>query len=185
MQMTNAQRLVLKAFIAGNGTLNGHFTAGRYQELADALNAAASGPQWVWRTAVTEDEFVQATGVDVANGNAQTVWSWTGAGYITRVQGERDAWVRIFKGGQCNPSLANVRQAFVDILSGVTAPAPANRNHLTVIAKRQATTAENALATGTGTFAAPKSLATFSTDGGVSSYCEGTIQPGDIGGIMA
>jgi hypothetical protein len=57
--------------------------------------------------------------------------------------------------GAVNPSLANVRQAFADIFSGGTAPAPANRTHLLAIARRQATRAERLFATGTVSTATP------------------------------
>ena len=156
MHLTAAQYAALKADIQADpalaalaGTPDGRF------EIARLYNLAAAPDYYVWRTSVTEDEFTMAAGADVANGGAATTWSWTGAGYISRSQGERDAWARLFRSGACNPSLANVRQAFGDILSGNTAPAPANRNHMLVLAKRRATRAEKLFAAGTGSFAAP------------------------------
>jgi hypothetical protein len=160
MSLTAAQLQSLKASIAADATLSTlPQTADASQQIADAYNALAVSDYYVWRTNVTEAEYVGTSGVDVANGNAATNWSWTGTGFITRAQGERDAWNRLFVSGFANPSLANVRQAFLDILSGNTAPAPANRNHLTVLSKRKATRAEKLFATGTGSFAAPATMA--------------------------
>jgi hypothetical protein len=156
---TPAQLQTLKASIAADATLSALPQNGdTAQQVADAYNAPAVPDYYVWRTSVTEAEYVGTSGVDVANGGAATSWSWTGTGFITRAQGERDAWVRLFAAGAANPSLPNVRQAFSDILSGNTAPAPANRNHLTVVSKRRATRAEKLFATGAGTFAAPAVL---------------------------
>ena len=84
----------------------------------------------------------------------------TGAGFITRSVGECDAWRELFNGGgngdgTTDPSLSNVRQAFLDIFSGATAPAPANRAHLAAMSRRKATRAEKVFATGLGTTASP------------------------------
>lgn len=152
MQLSLAQLQALKADLATN------FPSATDQAAADAYNVAASPDFYVWRSAVTEEEFVATAGVDVANGGAATTFNWTGTGYIGRTQGERDAWARIFLGGDCNPSLANVRQAFSDILSGSTSPAPANRNHMLVLSKRKATRGEKLLSAGTGTFASPANM---------------------------
>lgn len=159
MALTPAQLATLKANILAAGDTAGLRDSpdGR-DEIARLYNLTAAPDFYVWRTSVAEAEFVGTAGVDVANAGAATNWSWVGAGFITRSQGERDAWNRLFMGGSCNPSLANVRQALADILSGGTAPAPANRNHLLVIAKRKATRAEKLFATGTGSFAPPAML---------------------------
>lgn len=164
--LSPAQNTTLVNDIAANtNTINGvqiknlAKTPDNAVAIASFYNQPASPDFYVWRTKVTEDEFVSTTGVDVANGNAATNWDWTGAGFITRSQGERDAWARIFRSGYCNPSLSNVRQAFSDILSGATAPAPANRNHMLVIAKRKASWLEKLFATGTGSFASPALMA--------------------------
>lgn len=162
MPLTPAQLTTLGNDIAANtATINGveirnlAHTPDNAVAVRDWYVGQVSPDYWVWRTSVTEEEITSTTGVDVANGGAATNWAWTGAGFITRSQGERDCWARIFRGGSCNPSLANVRQAFSDIISGGTAPAPANRNHMLVIAKRRASRIEKLLATGTGSFASP------------------------------
>ncbi len=164
--LTPAQLSTLASDIAANtNTINGvqiktlAHTPDNAFAVAAFYNQPASPDYYVWRTNVAEDEYVGTTGIDVANGNAATDFSWTGTGFITRSQGERDAWARIFRNGSCNPSRANVRTAFGDILSGATAPAPANRNHMLVISKRKATWTEKLFATGTGTFASPAVMA--------------------------
>lgn len=115
------------------------------------LNAAVAF--WVWRTAVSKDEYLGSTSVDA------TVFAWTGTGYITRSQGERDAFNALFNAeGLVNPSRANVRQAFTDIFSGATAPAPANRTHMSTVSRRLTTRGEKLYATGTGSTAVPGML---------------------------
>lgn len=118
--------------------------------VASWYNLAASPYFWVWRTSVTKGEYVNGTSVD------GTTFSWTGAGFITRSQGERDAWREMFNWtNTVNPSLAQVRQAFTDIFSGATAPAPANRTHMATISRRTASNGEKLFATGTGSTASP------------------------------
>lgn len=152
--LTTAQLATLKGDITANSDLNvqpntpdGNF------EIARLYNLNAAVDFWVWRTKVSKDELVGSTSVD------GTTFSWTGAGYITRAQGERDAFNAIFDAtGTVNPSLASVRQAFADIFSGNTAPAPANRTHLNTVARRKATRFEKVFATGTGSTGSPAIL---------------------------
>lgn len=149
--LTSQQLATLKADILADSNLNsqpnnddGNFA------IAAIYNAAASPDYWVYRTRVSKAEYTQSTSID------GTVFNWTGAGFITRAQGERDAWRELFNGNdECNPSLANVRQAFTDIFSGGTAPAPANRTHLATVSRRKATRVEKLFATGAGTTANP------------------------------
>ena len=123
------------------------------QAIAAWYNQTPTGDFWVWRTRVGKAEMTQGTSVD------GTTFSWVGAGFITRAQGERDAWRELFDAGDgCNPSLANVRQAFQDIFSGATAPAPANRLHLTTMSRRKCSRIEQLLATGVGSVASPGTL---------------------------
>jgi hypothetical protein len=129
-------------------------------EVARLYNSNAAPDFWVWRTRVTRDELLTSIGPD------GTTFAWTGTGYITRAQGERDAFNAIFTSDAAlNPSLANVRQAFADIFSGNTAPAPANRTHLSAVSRRKATRLEKLFATGTGSTASP---ATMAFEGAVS-----------------
>lgn len=165
MALTSAQLATLKAAILADGTLNAQpNTNVGNSVVAATLNANAVPDFWVWRTSVTKDELVGSTSVD------GTTFSWTGAGYITRAQGERDAFRDIFdSGGACNPSLPSVRGAFVDIFSGTTAPAPANRTHLATVSRRKALAIEKIFASGTGSTASPATMGR-----------EGRITPDDI-----
>jgi hypothetical protein len=151
MALTTAQLQALQAEIEADPALdNQPMTPDGHVAVAAALNLSASPDFWVWRTSVSKAEYTQFTSVD------GTTFNWTGAGFITRSQGERDAWHELFNSNEaCNPSLANVRQAFQDIFSGGTAPAPANRTHLATVSRRKATRAEKLLATGTGSTASP------------------------------
>lgn len=161
MPLSTAQLPALKAAILADGTLSAlPNTSDANITIAAAFNAASSPAYWVWRTAVLESEFTRATSVDGTN------WSWPT--YIARSQGERDAWARLFMGGLggANPSLPNVRQAFVDIFSG--AGGASQRTHLQAVSRRVATRAEQLYATGTGSTGSP-GVAGFE---GVVSYVD-------------
>lgn len=133
MLLTTAQLMTLKTDILADPVLSllPNNDDGN-QAIADAYNLNASPDYWVWRTLLTKNELTQATSVD------ETTFNWTGTGFIGRSQGERDAWRELFSvAGSVNPSLANVRNAFVDIFSGPTPPAPANRTHLSTSGRRK------------------------------------------------
>ena len=154
MNLSSGQLATLKTHITSNGDTNALYVAGNLAGLADLLNAPASPDYWVWRTRVTKDELVGSVSID------GTTFSWTGAGYITRSQGERDALSTLFDStGAVNPSIASVRQAFVDIFSGATSPAPENRTHLATVSRRKATRTEKLYAVGSGTTASPSVMA--------------------------
>ena len=161
MQLTTAELAALNTDArspANDAALGAFIAAFDDQAIADWYNTLASPDFWVWRTAVTKGEYVQTTSVD------GTVFAWTGAGFITRSAGEQAAWRELFGSDasgqqQVNPSLANVRQAFQDIFSGGTAPAPANRTHLATVSRRKATRVEKMFATGTGSTASPATMA--------------------------
>ena len=145
MALTPQQQATLKADIIANGDLNSqpNNSDGAF-EIARLYNLLASPDYWVWRTSVSKAELVQTTSVD------GTTFSWVGTGFITRSQGERDAWRELFNDqGLCNPSLASVRTSFTDIFSGATAPAPANRTHLAAIGRRKCTRVEKLFAVDT------------------------------------
>ncbi len=154
--LTPAQKATLKAYIDGQGDLSVHPNTNDGNEIvAGLLNAPASPDFWVWRTAVSKAEYTERESSDA------TTFNWTGAGFITRSQGERDAWRELFGADDTvNPSLVNVRQAFQDIFSGGTAPAPANRTHMATVSRRRATRVEQVFATGTGSTGDP-GLLTF------------------------
>jgi hypothetical protein len=112
--------------------------------LAQALNEDASPVFWVWRTSVEKKEIVQSVSRN------STTFTWAGNGFIGRSAGEIDCWNQLFNTTlTCNPSLPNVRQAFIDIFSG-TGNAALNRTHLDVVARRKARVVEKLFATGTG-----------------------------------
>ncbi len=187
MHLTPAQKTQLKTHILANtGTVQA-LVAGQsglqtveirnvtdigdnYSNVAAWYNGLVSPTAfYLWRTNVSEEEFTQTTGTDVANANAPTNFTWVGNGFITRSVGEQTAWSRLFLSGFCNPSLANVRQAFTDILSG-TGNAATNRNHMLVISKRAGTNAEKVFAGGVGTYAVPSTPAKDKN----GAYLEGT-----------
>jgi hypothetical protein len=142
--LSSAQLSTLKTWLNANVPNQDDFQA------TNTINATASPDFWVWKSSVTKDELVNSTGPD------GTTFAWTGAGFITRSAGEQAAWRELFSvGGTVDPSKSNVRQAFADIFSGGTAPAPANRTHLLAVARRKATVFERTLATGTGSTASP------------------------------
>jgi len=165
MPFTAAQLTALKTDLVNDATLLQQAENGDYNGVADAYNAAANPAFWCWRTSVAKSEYVSSTSGD------STVFSWTS--YIGRSQGERDAWKELFNGKEtCNPSLANVQQAFADIFSG--AGGAGNRTHLSAISRRKATRCEKVLATGTGSTASPGQF-TF----------QGTMEPSDVGAILS
>jgi hypothetical protein len=154
MPLSSAQLATLKADILADPVLSAEPNTGDGNfNIALAYNLAASPDFWVWRSRVSKAEYIMSTSPD------GTTFNWTGAGFITRSQGERDAWRELFDAqGNANPSLANVRQAFLDIFSGGTAPAPANRAHLAAVSRRKATRGEKLFATGTGSTASPATM---------------------------
>lgn len=172
MALSPSQLVTLKAHIDASSDLNefpnnadGNF------EVAKLLNLPASPDYWVWRTLVTKVEYTQSTSQD------GTTFNWTGSGFIGRSQGERDAWRELFNGTEsCNPSLLNVRQAFLDIFSGVMAPAPANRAHLASVSRRRCTRAEKLYAIDT-----PNSGANRGTTGDPDTLVfEGNVSVSDV-----
>lgn len=173
MTLTLAQLQALKAFIAADPTLDAfpHNADGAI-DILPLLNVNAAPDYWVWRTSVTKNEYTNTVSPD------GTTFNWTGAGFITRSVGERDAWRELFNGAgvgnnAVNPSLANVRQAMQDIFSGATAPAPANRTHLLAMSRRKARVGEKlfAIATvgGSGTRGSTANPDTMSPEGTITA----------------
>lgn len=153
MPLNASQLAILKTDLNTNPAVSGSghtpdnadFIANYYNQLA-----APTG-YWVWRTSVSEQEITRATSTDGTN------WSWTT--YIGRSQGERDAWPRLFAGNLgCNPSLANVRNAFADIFSAGGASGLAQRTHISTICRRLATRCEKLMASGVGTSGSPSTM---------------------------
>ena len=149
MALTTAQLQALKAVIVADPALNSQpMNSDGAFFIAAELNKVASPAFVVWRTDIPTKDIKKAV-----------VWTE----YIGRSQGERDAFVLINSNGIVNAADANIRQGFSDIFSG---PGGANtRANLNAIAKRNATRAEKALATGTGSDASP---AVMSFEGSLS-----------------
>jgi hypothetical protein len=151
--LTGAQLTTLATDINAQGSLSAARSAKDATIIANFYNANASPDFWVWRTSVSKAEYYQSTSID------GTIFSFVGAGFITRTQGERDAWRDLFDAqGFANPALPQVRQAVADIFSGATAPAPANRTHLLTVSRRKAKLVEKLFAVGTGSTAVPATM---------------------------
>lgn len=145
MALTTAQLQALKTHIDADPVLAAqpNNSDGAFA-IAAALNLPATPNFWVWRTSVEKKEIVSNVS---RNG---TSFTWAGNGFIARSQGEIDCWNQLFNSTlTCNPSLPNVRQAFLDIFSG-TGNAASNRTHLDAVSRRKATRAEKLFATGQG-----------------------------------
>lgn len=158
--MTPAQLQTLKTYILADPTL-GPLTSGPgtdYGAIAAAMSADASPDFWIYRSALSRHEILTGTGPD------GTTFAWAGGAYITRSQGERDAFREMFNStGAINPALPSIQAAFADIFSG--AGGVGNRTHITGMARRKATLVEKVLSTGNGAVATP---ATATYEGGLS-----------------
>jgi len=160
MPLTAAQNTILKADILANldpVVVNAR-AAGDVGVIATWYNAKPTVDFYVWRTAVHEHEVTRETSGEGTN------WNWSA--YISRSQGERDGYARVFNSElTINPSLPNVRQAFADIFSGGGSGAPEQRAHLLAIAKRKASRIEKLFSTGSGLVGNP---ATMSFEGTIN-----------------
>lgn len=160
--LTAAQQLTFRTNVkAQGGAIATAYTAKDTDAIAAAYNVAASPDFWIWRAAVTKDEYVNSTSVD------STTWSWTT--YIGRSQGERDAWRELFAnaGQTVNPSLAQIRAAFTDIFSG--AGGLAQRTHVLTVSRRKATLFSKLYAVGAGDTTTPGVVPTALIDYQLSS----------------
>lgn len=195
--MTEAQRLTLKAFIAGDSTLNGHFTAGRYDELATALNADAAGPFVVWRSTVSTDlvagiaDMSLYTPADNPPAPPSTDLTYSNRCFQCQLKQANIIAVAFTRVGTLVTAKSNVRKTLNDSLTNIPSGAGgalqdagwlgAGKVRLSI--QRNASVAEKVFATGTGTQGSPGDLGVYDATGNV--YNEGTISPTDIGGIMA
>lgn len=152
MHLTPSQVTILKNDIEADPVLSSQPNdADGNTFIASVYETTFSPDFWVWRTSITKADILQATGPE------GTTFNWVGNGFITRSVGEQTAWHELFDGGSCNPSLANVRQAFSDIFSG-SGNAAANRTHLLAVGRRKANRFEKLFATGVGSTASPATL---------------------------
>lgn len=156
--MTPEQLTTLRADIAANPDLLALYNAGDRAGLADAYNAAASPVFTVYKSALSRHDILTGTSAD------GTTFTWTGGAYITRSQGERDAFREMFNStGTVNPALPSIQSAFNDIFSG--AGGAVNRTHIAAMSRRGATRLEKVFAVGLGTNQNP---ATMGFEGEVS-----------------
>lgn len=169
MQLTEEQRLVLKAYILADPIL-GPKTSGEgtdYAGISAALNATAAPDFWCYRTSLSKSEVTDDPSPDA------TVFDWNA--WIGRTAAEREGWRELFGvTGTVNCSKLNVRSAFDNIFSGGQAAAIAMRAHMAAWSRRTATLAEKVLAIGAGSTGSP---ATFGA--------EGTVGIGEIGSILS
>lgn len=161
--MTPAQNAALKAAILADPVLAAQPSDGDgLNFIADALNAVATPDYIVWRKAVSRHEILTGTS------SLGTTFAWAGGAYITRNQGERDAFREMFNStGTVDPSLDSIKAAFADIFSG--AGGAGNRTHIDAMSKRKALRIEKILATGNGAFSTPSTLG-----------FEGAITPNEV-----
>lgn len=161
MALTPAQYPALKALIAGDSTLNALPNNGdSAMQIVDALDVVASPDFWVWRTNVTRADIYHTTSVD------GTTWNWLT--YKNQSLSEQGCWVQMFMGDQANFALPNLRAGVAVIFSG-SGVQLTQQTHILTIGRRKATRAEKALATGTGSTAAPAVMGS-----------EGRLDPSDI-----
>lgn len=150
--LTPAQLVVLKAFIGTNPAWVAlPLSNASGQVIADELNALAAPAFVVERTVLSKHEILTGTS------STGTTFAWAAGAYITRSQGERDAFREMFNStGTVNPSLPSIKAAFADIFSG--AGGLPNRSHITALSKRRASVVEKLFATGVGSDASPATL---------------------------
>lgn len=153
--LTTEQLATLKAAILAE--TDAGFVAARTEGATGAMaaffNEYATPVFYVWRKTLSRHEILTGTSDD------GTTFAWTGGAYITRSQGERDAFREMFNStGSVDPSLSSIQAAFADIFSG--SGGAGNRAHITAMSRRPVTRAERLFVTGTGSKAAP-GTATF------------------------
>ena len=144
MALSQQQLTAIKAVIDGDEALSSqpNNSDGAFA-IAAALNQTASPASVVWRTNVTRREVLQ-------NG-----FDWTRLDNLS--VGKARVWSDIFVDGAMNPSKANVRQGIESVWVGTSADL-AVRAAVYVHCKRNASRAQKALSTGTGSDATPATM---------------------------
>jgi hypothetical protein len=116
--------------------------------IAAFYNQEAVPAFYVYRAQLSRHEILTGTS------DEGTTFAWTAGAYITRSQGERDAFREMFNStGNVDPSLPTIQSAFADIFSGTGGAG--NRAHIKAMARRACNRFERIFATGTGSKAAP------------------------------
>lgn len=122
---------------------------------------------YVYRAQLSRHEILTGTS------DEGTTFAWTAGAYITRSQGERDAFREMFNSsGSVDPSLATIQAAFADIFSGTGGAG--NRAHIVALSRRMVNRGERLFATGTGSKVAP----------GAAGY-DGTLSSDDVRNALA
>lgn len=140
MQLTNAQKVVLKNWVIANN--NGVFE----QSAVVLLNAAFSPTYKVWKTSLNKHDMTELPDVDAAAAATGFALGGTGGSYIGRSVAEKAGWVELWNSVlACKPYLAFVRVAMFDIFSGTDANSQMNRKHFWARGQRAATVVEHLL----------------------------------------
>jgi hypothetical protein len=136
MSLTSQQKTALKAFIDADPVLNQipNTQDGAF-ECAAVLNLDVAPVFWVWDTLLLERDAVLA-------------FDWTRVDNLS--VGKARIWETMFRGGQVNPSQANIRAGVNACYSVAGADAP-NRLSFFTAGQRHASVVEKLFATGTGT----------------------------------
>jgi hypothetical protein len=144
-QLSPAQVASLRTLVDADQTAHALAVAGDDIGLAAWLNTTDAS-YFVWRTSVTKADVITDAAFD-----------WTRVDNLT--VGKARIWTELFSvnGGAIDPSRANVR-AGIDAAWVGTAADLAVRASVYGVCKRNASRAEKAVATGTGTSAVPATL---------------------------
>lgn len=138
--LTPQQRTAVRAFACADvATARAYVTGGNTASLRPWLNAA--GAFVVWRTNVSDRDIL-----------ASDAFDWTRVDNLTN--GKARIWDYLLRFGSIDVSKANVR-AGIDAAWVGTAADLAVRASIYAVSKRNATRAEQALATGAGTTPSP------------------------------
>lgn len=161
-QLTPSQRTALQSDIAADPALAAMKAAGNLAGLAGAYNLAANPACVVWRTSLSRHEILTGTS------STGSTFAWAGGAYITRSQGERDAFREMFNStGAVDPSLPSIQAAFADIFSGTGGAA--NRAHIMALSKRPATRIEKLMSSGACADASPATLGKDTANASIES----------------
>ena len=154
MVLTSAQLVTLKNYIAADPTLSTypHTSDGAFA-VANLLNLTATPVFYVWRT-------------DVGSAEIRGVLDWNE--YDGLSVSKQNAFSFLCLDGKVDASKTNVQAGILSIFT--SAQSPNTRAALIALAKRLARVIEKVFATGTGSLAAPATMAA-----GVSGYVEGPV----------
>jgi hypothetical protein len=159
--MTPEQLMALKAAVLAetDAAFVSARESGNNTSMAQFYSTSAAPTFYVWRKVLSRHEILTGTSDD------NTTFAWAAGAYITRSQGERDAFREMFNStGFVDPSLPSIQAAFSDIFSG--AGGAGNRTHINAMSRREVNKGERLFATGTGSKASP---GTSGYDGKLSS----------------